>query len=81
VPRVFREFVPAVLGDAEMLEQLIAHLPRFGEAFRKRFGNSDPKEVANWFSTLDRNQQKAFVFFLMLPTIPDNSTTRRGSTR
>jgi hypothetical protein len=73
VPRVFREFVPDVLGDAEMLERLIAQLPRFGDAFSKRFGESSPKEVANWFSTLDQNQQKAFVFFLMLPTIPANA--------
>lgn len=73
VPRVFRDFVPAVLGDADMLERLIAQLPRFGDAFRKRFGESDPKEVAKWFATLDDNQRKAFVFFLTLPTIPANA--------
>jgi hypothetical protein len=79
-PRVIRDLVPALLGDGALLKRLSDDLPGFATAMSERFGHGDPHKLAEWFAQLSPNQQKAVVFWIMLPTIPDNAKKLYGRT-
>lgn len=72
-PRVFLDFLPQLLSDAVRLKRVSDTMPGFGDALENRFGGLKPEAVSEWFAQLTSNQQKAVVFWIMLPTIPETA--------